>query len=197
MANVLDSLLFNPQPDQSQQSYIVSQDEQGEWGCSCPVWKFSRKPCKHIQHIQDARAEGLHRDALAEPRIIYANVCEVTKQDALTIFAPLIPLNDVHFLATVCVDLYAHGVGWKTIQRTLLPHANLSRKDLLRYVLRHGRKIYQHPPGQQGLTIIPHLALPDIPKYQETPEAYATRTGWLLDLCLMMWEDEKGKRGNL
>lgn len=32
--------------------YKVSQDNFGEFGCDCPVWKFHRKECKHIQQVK-------------------------------------------------------------------------------------------------------------------------------------------------
>lgn len=32
--------------------YIVSRDEHGQFGCSCPHWKFRRQQCKHIQKIK-------------------------------------------------------------------------------------------------------------------------------------------------
>lgn len=34
-------------------TYVVSQDENGEFGCSCPVWTFRRKVCKHIIWLKD------------------------------------------------------------------------------------------------------------------------------------------------
>lgn len=33
-------------------SYRVSIGLKGEWGCSCPHWKFRREECKHIREIQ-------------------------------------------------------------------------------------------------------------------------------------------------
>lgn len=38
-----------PSSSREGNSYIVSQDEEGNYGCSCPVWKFRRKDCKHIE----------------------------------------------------------------------------------------------------------------------------------------------------
>jgi hypothetical protein len=28
--------------------YVVSEDENGDYACSCPVWTYRRKVCKHI-----------------------------------------------------------------------------------------------------------------------------------------------------
>jgi hypothetical protein len=33
-------------------AYTVSLSVDGEWGCSCPRWKFKREECKHIREIQ-------------------------------------------------------------------------------------------------------------------------------------------------
>ena len=32
--------------------YIVAETEDGEWQCSCPVWIYRRKQCKHIQRVK-------------------------------------------------------------------------------------------------------------------------------------------------
>lgn len=32
--------------------YKVSQDNFGEFGCDCPVWKFHRRECKHIKQVK-------------------------------------------------------------------------------------------------------------------------------------------------
>lgn len=32
--------------------YVVSISVDGQWGCSCPQWKFRRKECKHIQEVK-------------------------------------------------------------------------------------------------------------------------------------------------
>lgn len=32
--------------------YTVAIDTNGNYGCSCPVWKFSRKQCKHIERVR-------------------------------------------------------------------------------------------------------------------------------------------------
>ena len=32
--------------------YVVSLSTEGQYGCSCPVWKFRREQCKHIQSVK-------------------------------------------------------------------------------------------------------------------------------------------------
>lgn len=35
----------------SDKVWTVAADEDGQFGCDCPVWKFKRQECKHIQHV--------------------------------------------------------------------------------------------------------------------------------------------------
>jgi hypothetical protein len=32
--------------------YVVSEADDGSWGCSCPVWTFKRQFCKHINLVR-------------------------------------------------------------------------------------------------------------------------------------------------
>lgn len=34
-------------------AYIVARRVLGQFGCSCPQWKFKHKPCKHIDIVKD------------------------------------------------------------------------------------------------------------------------------------------------
>lgn len=38
--------------------YTVSENDRGEFGCSCPVWKFSRKECVHIELVKKGLEDG-------------------------------------------------------------------------------------------------------------------------------------------
>lgn len=43
-------------------SYIVGIDGKGQWGCSCPQWKFHtpRHDCKHIDEVKgELRYDGI------------------------------------------------------------------------------------------------------------------------------------------
>lgn len=33
-------------------TYTIAIDENGEYGCSCPAWKFRRQECRHIKEIK-------------------------------------------------------------------------------------------------------------------------------------------------
>lgn len=44
--------------DDLDHEYTVSIDAAGEYGCSCPRWKFKREQCKHITLLQFWLARG-------------------------------------------------------------------------------------------------------------------------------------------
>ena len=35
----------------SDATYVVGISDEGEYGCSCPHWKFRRQECKHIRSV--------------------------------------------------------------------------------------------------------------------------------------------------
>jgi len=41
-----------PYPINQPTKYIVAETLDGEWQCSCPVWKFRRQQCHHIRKAQ-------------------------------------------------------------------------------------------------------------------------------------------------
>lgn len=49
-------------------TYVVSVDKNGEFGCSCPVWRFKRRECKHIQSIKKRLNEKELWDIIEEAR---------------------------------------------------------------------------------------------------------------------------------
>lgn len=36
----------------SDRIYTVAIDKNGNYGCSCPAWKFRRQECKHIKSVK-------------------------------------------------------------------------------------------------------------------------------------------------
>ena len=127
------------------QEYTVSQDKDGNFGCSCPHWIFTHKTtgdCKHILEIRDRLAfSGLeHKDP---PKIVLAKVHEVTlKPETNEAFTPLVPIGDTHFAATVVYDLLQLGARWEDIVFYSHLAQQNSRQTIVNYVLEHGRKVY-------------------------------------------------------
>ncbi len=176
------SIASNSQPGQS---YTVTRSPANDWQCTCPHWTYRRAECTHIRKAKSLPAtESIQQP---EPAIVYAHVQEVTPQPDGSLYVPLLPFGDPHFLYTLCFDLYTHGVPWASIlERYRLPQ-RFSKDTCVALIEQHGRKIYRFSddPAQprhqyQTLTGIP---LPDLPRCQETPLEYHARTGYPLDLC--------------
>ena len=49
-----------PSRSEAGKFYVVAVDELGNYGCSCPAWKYRRKVCSHISRI--ARQEDVMRN---------------------------------------------------------------------------------------------------------------------------------------
>ena len=45
--------------------YVVSRDQNGNYGCSCPAWtrRTPRKDCKHIKEVKDGGGVRFHEDS--------------------------------------------------------------------------------------------------------------------------------------
>ena len=43
----------------SDATYIVGISDEGEYGCSCPHWKFRRQECKHIRSVRTGAMKRL------------------------------------------------------------------------------------------------------------------------------------------
>ena len=52
--------------------YVVAKTEDGEWGCSCPHWKFRRIECKHIRQVKRDR-ERTQQIKVLDPENIQEN----------------------------------------------------------------------------------------------------------------------------
>jgi len=40
-------------PGSKGKTWTVAINDSGEFGCSCPVWRFKRQECKHIRKIKE------------------------------------------------------------------------------------------------------------------------------------------------
>jgi len=60
-----------PSESNPSKSYVVAQDGDGAFGCSCPRWIFGRHQCKHINRV--AREIQTGRPALKATVIPYSS----------------------------------------------------------------------------------------------------------------------------
>ena len=38
--------------------YTVAENDVGEFGCDCPIWKYKRRECHHIRQVKRGLADG-------------------------------------------------------------------------------------------------------------------------------------------
>lgn len=116
--------------------WTVAIDKDGNYGCSCPLWKFKRIQCHHIEAVKAGRG-----DEVKEPEIGFAHVREVTLRNG-KILVPLTPIGDTHFAATIAFDLMRLGVPSGTIKRYNEIAERNSMKKIREYIEARGRRIY-------------------------------------------------------
>lgn len=146
-----------PSESDASKTYTVAEDTEGNYGCSCPVWKFRRQECKHIARVLREMPEPGELREMDEPEIVLANVAEVTPKPRNKLYVPLIPLDDTHFQATLIYDLLHHGVSWKTCKSRYSIAKRNPMKRILAYVRTHGRRIYDNleDPGSKDYKTVP------------------------------------------
>ena len=129
--------------------WVVSQDREGNFGCSCPVWKFKRHECKHIQEIKGQLAYqrdrggpmGLNRD---KPKYILAMIGKPTFKPATNeLLIPLVKIGDLHMEATICHNMLKYGYTMDEIRqiRNIKPD-HLNAQKIREYIETYGEAEY-------------------------------------------------------
>lgn len=95
-------------------TWTVSQDNEGNFGCSCPVWKFQRQECKHIQEIKGLleyqKTHGLADTGTEKPKYVLAMVGKPTfNEEKNELLIPLVRFGDMHMEATICHHMLKRG----------------------------------------------------------------------------------------
>lgn len=137
-----------PSASDADTTYVVAIDAEGNYGCSCPRWKFRRLECHHIAEVKAGIHAPRGKIQKREPEIVLAIVRAVIAEvgdDGETVervLTPLIPIGDTHFQATVIYDLFNAGVSWGTLKKRYDVAKRNSLKKVVAYVEERGRRIY-------------------------------------------------------
>ena len=122
--------------------WVVAQDAEGGYGCSCPVWKFKRQECHHIKGVK----AGIYKPEKKKERPKYVLACvtkPTLKKKTNELFVPLVGIPDAQMMeATICFYLLKHGYSWgeiKGIRR--VPHS-WTMRAVLAHVERYGEAEY-------------------------------------------------------
>ena len=140
------------------ETWVVSQDREGNFGCSCPVWKFKRSECKHIQEIKgqlEYRKEmGPMGPVNGKPSYVLAMVGRPTlKAETNELLVPLVRIGDIHMEATICHNMLKHGYTMDEIRaiRNIRPD-HLNAKKIREYIETYGEASYENNADIEGPT---------------------------------------------
>lgn len=120
--------------------WIVAIDKNGNYGCSCPVWKFKRQECHHICLVKNGN--GL---IIEKPKYILAQVRKPTyNKDKNELLIPLIAIPDAMMMeATICYYLFKYGYSLSEVRliRRRIP-LDWTKKAIINHIKIHGEAIY-------------------------------------------------------
>ena len=94
--------------------WIVSLAESGEYGCSCPLWKFRREQCHHIQYIRDHPDLAANAPAILPEYVL--TVCGQPQRKDDRLLIPLVTPGNTHQEATICAFLLGQGYSMKAVR---------------------------------------------------------------------------------
>lgn len=121
--------------------WVVAVDRDGQYGCSCPVWKFKRQVCHHIRQVQEG--EFCTVGVVDKPKYQLWHVPTPVVEDGI-LKVPLIALPDkVLMEATICWAMLANGYSMQEVReiRGHIPR-EWTREAIMSHVARHGPAVY-------------------------------------------------------
>jgi hypothetical protein len=125
--------------------WIVAQDKDGNYGCSCPVWKFKRQECHHIIQVKQGMGTEIGEEKKERPKYVLAKVLKPTYYpDTNELRVPLIAIPDAHMMeATICFYLLKYGYSMGEIKelRNGIPRG-WTAKAIINHVETHGEAEY-------------------------------------------------------
>jgi hypothetical protein len=136
-------------PGSQGHTWVVSQAEDGTWGCSCPVWKFKRKECHHIANVKASPPGPLPGSIYATllPQILPGHVERMTYNAELHAYLhPLIPLNahGTGVLATIVYDCLQLGYSMEVLrERFKMIPKEWTAQAVIAHVKRYGFTVWR------------------------------------------------------
>lgn len=123
--------------------WTVAIDVNGQYGCSCPVWKFKREECHHIAMVK--AGGGTTDSPKPKPEYVLAAVRKpVLKADSNELLIPLVAIGDPLMMeATICYYLLMNGYSMSEIRelRCHIP-SSWSAKAIRAHIATHGEAEY-------------------------------------------------------
>lgn len=124
-------------------TWVVAVDRDGNYGCSCPVWKFQRKECHHIAQIKN-RSEDDEYESIVKPRYVIARVLKPEyNKEHNELRVPLVGLPDTYNMEqTICYYMLKHGFSMSEIKEIRHLTKDWTKEAIESYIARHGETEY-------------------------------------------------------
>ena len=122
-------------------NWIVAIDKDGNYGCSCPVWKFKRQECHHIKLVKTGFGTEQAREA--RPEYVLAKVYKPIVQDG-KLLCPLVALGaeGVPMGATICFYLLNNGYSMGEIRELRRIPRDWTARAIMAHIERYGEAEY-------------------------------------------------------
>jgi len=122
--------------------YTVALDKDGNYGCSCPAWKFRRQECHHIKLVKMGGGKPTTRPQ--RPRYVLAQVNKPTyKPDTFELLIPLVAIPDVMMMeATICFYMLKYGYSMREVREARHIPAQWTVAAIFAHIERHGEAEY-------------------------------------------------------
>lgn len=119
--------------------WIVAIDRNGNYGCSCPRWKFHREECHHIQLVKNGGGEIKEK-----PKYILAKVRKpIYRKKANELLVPLVAIPDALMMeATIYFYLLKFGYSMGEVREVRRIPSDWTAKAIIAHVEKHGEVEY-------------------------------------------------------
>ncbi len=122
--------------------WIVAIDEAGNYGCSCPVWKFRRQECHHIRLVKLGAISS--EQTKTRPEYVLAKVNKPSfDPETNRLLIPLVGIPDAMMMeATICYYLMKHGYSMGEVRELRHIPREWTAKAIFHHIDRHGEAEY-------------------------------------------------------
>jgi len=126
----------------AEKPYTVAIDKDGNYGCSCPHWKFRRAECHHIKQVK--MGGGSTVDEKTRPEYVLAKVNKpIYDEKTNRLLIPLIGLPDAMMMqATICFYMLKHGFSMGEVRSIRRIPQQWTAKAIMQHVADHGEAEY-------------------------------------------------------
>lgn len=122
--------------------WIVAIDKNGDYGCSCPVWKFKRQECHHIKLVKMGGGDIIEK--VNRPEYVLAAVNKpILNEKKNQLLCPLVAIPDAMMMeATICFYLLRNGYSMGEVRELRHIPREWSGQAIMAHIERHGEAEY-------------------------------------------------------